>query len=286
MTIDKDEVLAFATFLMGELPKRTGASWARVEIDGFFFNRYLNPKLLSAIELARSNLKEQKTKNVGTEPTISDRETGVSHPYATASALEIGSEYGVRWDYVECAIDHNWPVAFKRSQHHLDYETGVYKVLIYSQLKKEDKFLLKKRYEGFLSHLSSASPIGLLGGANIKSEMSENPRFLQIQSSWPMASSRVFVQVVNEELKAHGSGLLSGGSAETTIREWTVYLLADRCSLSNREAIGLWNEKVADRHAYSMLEESFTSSGEIQFSRDKANLVSRIAHYEEYLLPP
>jgi hypothetical protein len=63
-------------------------------------------------------------------------------------------------------------------------------------------------------------------------------------------------------------------------------LLADRCSLSNREAIGLWNEKVADRHAYSMLEESFTNSGEIQFSRDKANLVSRIAHYERYLLPP
>ena len=72
VTLDKDEVLAFATFLMGELPKRTGASWARVEIDGFFFNRYLNPKLLSAIKLARSNLKEQKTKNVGTEPTISD----------------------------------------------------------------------------------------------------------------------------------------------------------------------------------------------------------------------
>ena len=124
-------------------------------------------------------------------------------------------------------------------------------------------------------------------GANVKSKMLKMPRCLVIRSDPPLASSKLFAQLMDEALKAHKSELIGGASAQTTIREWTVYLLATYCEHSNRNAIQLWNSEIDNRHGcpYNMSEDSVTSPGESQFSRDKSNLETRIKHYRRYLLP-
>ena len=82
------------------------------------------------------------------------------------------------------------------------------------------------------------------------------------------------------------SGQLVGGRHEpwAVIRAWAVYLLVDKCSLTNREAINLTNSRLGDTlGTYTMDTGDLTESGEIHFARDKRQLLERIESYSTIL---
>ena len=142
MTLETAKVLDFANSLMLGCSEEWGASWAQVEIDGFFFNQFLNPGLQSAIRLARLNVVcsesysvsgldvGRESEQVATEPIYSDSSpdqidenplasinSELAHSLATASAKDIDKNFlyaGImsnaplsttgRWHSKECSF--------------------------------------------------------------------------------------------------------------------------------------------------------------------------------------
>jgi len=142
----------------------------------------------------------------------------------------------------------------------------------------------------------------LPGGANIVVKfLDDGPPRLEILSYPPYASPSVFVQVVKEAVTKHKAKLpgTRKHSGITAIREWTVYLLIEKCDLSNKDAINLWNERLSDKFGsqrgtrYNVDGVSFepdpdrhlrrgvsvTLSGESQYSGNKVDLKKRLTHY-------
>ena len=77
-------------------------------------------------------------------------------------------------------------------------------------------------------------------------------------------------------------GRQKGRDARFAIRAWTVALLSDVAGMSRREAIDLWNRRLAPRAlAYQHAPQGVTSSGEIQFQQDYRRLQERIERFTQ-----
>ncbi len=131
---------------------------------------------------------------------------------------------------------------------------------------------------------------GQIGAHVVGKVINEGVARLQIRSYAPYATPNELVNIIKRAMKANQVG--ASANALGAIRTWTAYLLTKECNFSNREAIRLWNERLGEssNYTYAMADlgenqhgVSVTSSGEIQFSREKKALTDRIEHYRKTL---
>ena len=104
----------------------------------------------------------------------------------------------------------------------------------------------------------------------------------------PFPSADKVIKEVNEALKEapkeapKDKALPGSSSVETAIRCWAVHLLNTKCGLTNRKGINLWNSEIGGEIGFPLTMnegDSTASSGEIQFSGDRGELLERIRHY-------
>ena len=116
---------------------------------------------------------------------------------------------------------------------------------------------------------------------------------IEVLSYPPFASEDMFVIAAKEYFDKERDRLTGRGTPEVAIRAWTGYLLTKLVGKSNRQAIALINEVLGKQcGTYAMNQVlgdagghsgGATSSGEIQSSNDRAQLIERIDNYDSWL---
>lgn len=323
-----DDVISFSEQIIFGSKQTWGKFWTQRDIDGFYYNEFMNQTFQLALGEARRNRQGHQ------EPPHPCRwdDTNAQELFITPwgnrgiglpdiDAQFVGSEgpKGFHWDqgkefrdlfegfclnesYLYNTLLHGTPVPFMRLWATADDNHPLpssYRIEIYSSpIGELEKQWIKRAYGDFWGWQRPEPP----AGANIVVNfLSDGPPRIEILSHPPYASPSVFVQVVKEAIIKHRAELpgTRRHSALTTIREWTVYLLTEKCDFGNKDAIKLWNEMLGDKFGnqrgtrYNLDDDSFepdpgrelprsqlvTSSGETQYSGDKADLEKRINFY-------
>ena len=227
------------------------------------------------------------------------------------AGVKIGQDFSVHDHYVMAALLYGTPIPFRRIMIIRDWEwplgltqeTGkwnqripTFTVIISAwPIRPAGETFIEEGYEGFrtefLEYLEKNDPLEALGqgdtGINIRyphPPLQDGPLRITVRPPFPSADK--VIKGVNEALKEARKGvkkaLPGSGSVETAIRCWAGHLLNTKCGLKNKEGIILWNSGIGReiRLSLTMYEgDSTTDSGEIQFSRDRGELLERIRHY-------
>lgn len=327
-----DDIISFSKQIIYGLNTSWGKSWAQREIDGLFYNEYLNDPLQLAF-------KEARLARLGREdPPFPYRWDGPDaqgiffRPWGSEEKgdtwyIDVGGlkqmnrsdiralsesmlkNFAVNPEYVYSAMVHGTPIPFLRFWPRVDIvittegdvKPPTFQLDIYAlPFGTRELTLVKVHYERFcdLAYNLDVGEPKLKDhriGANVEVDLlGEVSARIAVLSHHTYASPGVFAQVVKEAVKEHGSSLPGKARVSTipTVREWVVYMLSVRCSLSNREAITLWNERLGTRldYPYTMDKPdkglrgySVASPGESHFSGDKAELEQRINFYRSTL---
>ncbi len=332
MTATVEDVISFARLILYGSSQEWGKSWTQREIDGFFYNRFLNPPLQAAIRKARRRslghenppypcdwrspeapeLMVEPWGNDGSLDDLGEYFLGGSGPQVAHWKLgmavrELHEPFCLVENYLHCAMVHGTPVPFKRLYAFPEHGPArtLFTVVVYSlPLGPPEREEIRLRYEYFWawvvghrnrsrlpSHEASAITISL---------NDDGPLRLEIRSDASYVSSSLFPKIIGEATKKFKSELGGSSSIESTVRTWGVYLLALECVPTNRTAIKMWNDAFGDelQMRYNFEEDpserqfdrqilrgsSVTTTGESHFSSDKANLESRIKHYQAAVL--
>lgn len=312
-----EDVISFARLILYGSEQSWGRSWHQREIDGLFYNHFLNPDFQTTIQGARIRSFGQEDAPYPCQWNSESAESEFVQPWGANGSLddldeyfiggnerqvalwnvgsavnEISQHFGLQEIYLICSLVHGSPVPFKRLYAFGDYNPPVsFRVQVYAlPFHSGERNWVEWLYEDFRRWASGfAEKFGseitglenLQSGANVRADMRQNPPHLEVVAHPPFVSPKIFIQLIQEAVARHKSKIVGSASTGTVIREWTIYLLSTYCGLNNRKAISLWNESFGEAKdlQYNMANNSVTNTGEQQFSRDKARLENRIEHY-------
>ena len=358
MNTTVEDILSFARLILFGQNQEWGADWTQVEVDGFFFNQFLNQPLQDSLREARGILFQTEDPPfpcqwndvdankklirpwggngdfvsgppppqyytlttptpqdtiIPSTPPPQDAPPAFSLPgdplmnKAFAAGVKIGQDFSVHDHYVMAALLYGTPIPFRRLMIIRDWEwplgltqeTGkwnqripTFTVIISAwPIQPAGLRFIEEGYEGFrkefLEYLEKNGPLEGLGqgdtGINISHRLLQGGP-LRITVRPPFPSADKVIKEVNEARKeARKDKALPGSSSvETAIRCWAVHLLNTKCGLENREGINLWNSEIGGEIGFPLTMnegDSTASSGEIQFSGDRGELLERIRHY-------
>ena len=297
-------------------------------MDALFYYRFLNIGFLEALRSVREHFlnrgdppypcqwddaKSSETfgRPWGNGPErraeLSLKHEGPDGESITVSIIlnQLATTFSIDLMYLRSAFLHGTPVIFQNLYIELPAEEfgipissesdpPLFKIVIYrSSLSPEDETFIDGIYRIFLGKLSDVQA----GAQIIPRVFEETIPSLEFSVCPPyFASPKVLIEVIKEALAKCKSILPPARktSFDPTVRVWTVYLLTQKCGLTNRQAIFMWNDRLGNKynHPYTIEEgtptgprggKSSTSIGESQFSRDKSILEQRIHHYEAIL---
>ena len=314
------EVISFARLILYGSEQSWGGSWHQLEIDGFFYNRFLNAGLETAIREARIHSFGQEDAPYPCQWDSESAESEFVQPWGANGSLDdldeyflggnerqvalwncgsavtqISQRFGLQEKYLICSLVYGSPVPFKRLYAFDEYKNPAsFRVEIYAlPFGSGERDWVEWLYEDFRSWATrfaenrGSDIMGLenwQAGANVRVELRQDPPHLEVIASPPLVSPKIFIRIIQDAIASHKTDIPGSTSTDTVIREWTVYLLSTHGGLKNREAIRRWNKELGDPRnlAYNM-SDKVTNTGEQQFSRDKARLEERIEHYRTEL---
>jgi hypothetical protein len=311
VSFSSDEILSFATDIAYALSRPWGKSWTPREVDGCFYYHFHNPKFQRALRNVRQRHLGQE------EPPWSSRILEVifaRYGYHPARTLDerleldyIAEEFGVDNRYLPVTYLTGQPVPFCRyaTKFHSDQDNvPILRLDIFSRsIGNDDWNLIRRAYSRSLEILESEK---LRAGIDQLVARSEPGRLylkrqfidqavphIEVLSYPPFASQGIFISAAQEYFDKEKDRLTGRGTAKVAIRAWTGYLLTKLVGKTNRQAIALTNEVLGKQcGTYTMNDvlgqtrghtAGVTSSGEIQFSNDMAQLVERIDNYDKWL---
>ena len=248
-----DEIISFSEQLIYGSKQSWGKSWTQREIDGFFYNRFLNPSLQAAIEYAQvyllggdappypcqwNNPDAEKSfvrpwgKNGSLGGVYQDRFPGgpgplTAHSKVIPAVARLQQEFCLPEDYLQCTLVHGTPVPFKRFNAYPQYgRPPFFRVIIYGfPFRRAEQDSIKLSYTDFWQWVKRFSDRGRpetinLGafsvGRNVTSTFYEaGPCRLEVRSDPPYASPSTLVEVLKEAVHGHERNLVgsSVGSA-------------------------------------------------------------------------
>ena len=290
-------------------------AWSQREIDGFFYNRFLNGPLNLALTEARRirmGCEDPPYPCQWNDPIAQNLFFG---PWGNGSLLRFDGPdqwqsllegFAIDPAYLYNSLVHGSPIPFIRAWPRWnlvpqDHPPPPFRLEVYAlPFGERERRFIKVVYENFRELMFWEPRFGprledRRTGANVVANFrSDGPFRLEIISNTPYASPAVFVQIAKEATEEYRSKLpgKSNRSGIPTLREWVVYLLTEQCDLSNRDAIKQWNSMMGNhlKQTYTMDDtdsklrgHSVGSPGEAQFSGDKSNLERRIDHYRSTL---
>lgn len=316
MSYSSDEILSFATQIAYVLRQPWGESWTTREVDGCFYYQFHNDKLYGALENIRHRHFGQKAPpwpgrydSRDLPPIVIRASLGIPPVRSLPELWEIdyaAEQFQVDVRYLRVAYLTGMPVPFCRyvAKMHTDQNHApVIKLDIFSRrVSNNDWILIERIYQRYLAQLekeelktwvdhaqSEPSRLQDLRGRLVE----EGVPHIEILSYPPFASNSSFVRAVKEYFDKEKDRLTGRGTPEVAIRAWTGYLLTTLIEKSNRQAIMLINEVLGEQcGTYAMnqvLRDTWghsggvTSSGEIQFSNDRTQLIERIHNYDSWL---
>ena len=312
-----EEVILFAKLILYGSEQTWSGAWTQREIDGFFYNQFLNDALQTAIREARLHSFGQEDAPYPCQWDSESAESEFVQPWGGIGSLddlneyfiggnerqvalwnvgsavnEIADRFGLQEKYLICSLVHGSPVPFRRLYAFGDYRSPVsFRVHIYAlPFHSSERNWVESLYEDFRSWVRGFSEKHgpeLMGmenwraGANVQIDIKMDPLHIDVISSPPLVSPRILISLIQEAIALHKTEISGSTSTDTVIREWAVYLLSTLCGLKNREAIRHWNKELGDSRnlAYNMPDE-VTNTGEQLFSREKAKLENRIERYQ------
>ncbi|MFQ6026810.1 MAG: hypothetical protein ACE5Q6_04760 [Dehalococcoidia bacterium] len=339
-----DNVLSFALMILYGCQQSYAKFWTQREIDGFFFNQFLNPELQQELRRQRRMIfgqeasllpcrwDEPNARSILMPPWGDQRDVLQEHFYRRGQNPETGKriiadpvaesvlrKYGVRRDYFVAALLHDTPVTFQGVFSRPEYgpvtdptfvgmnteePTPYFRIGIYGgPLNKMVRDFIMSQYQTvflqkFLRDIQKeVSPakfeLWTQPGSTVRARFVElGLPCLEILSLPPFASATALLQTAKNAFHEYNSKLPGSKSVKPAIRVWAAYLLAEKCGLTNIEAIRIWNDQLGDEHripytldasSLGMRGERVTTSGESHFSGQKSDLIARIDHYREVL---
>ena len=317
MSFSSDEILIFATQIAFALSQPWGKNWTPREIDGCFYNHYLNPKIQEALRnIRRRHLGQEGPPWPGRFDSQDlpgeVRLASLGHyPLRTVEMLDLeymAEQFGVNVLFFQVSYLTGMPIPFCRYaiKIHTDYLAApIFRLDIFSRrILDRDWSSIGRAYSRWLEVLASEEHKPRVDSAVARVErgllhdlrkqfVKQGVPHLELLAYPPFASPNVFVLTAKEHFEKEKKHLTGRGTPEVAIRAWTSYLLTKLVGTTNREAIAQINEVIGQQcGTYAMNEilggtgghsGGATSSGEIQFSNDKTELMERISNYDTWL---
>ena len=308
-----EDILSFSKMVSYGLSCTFGKAWTTREMDGLFYNQFLNPKLQYALRNIRQRYIRQAEPPYPWQWDSEAPRKEVVFPGRGDGALlvtperidfwELSEQFGVDLQYFENAYFYGTPVPFCRyamKSHLNERGTSIFRLDIFSsKVANFDWDFIGREYDRWIElpriGRTKVDTIVVIRGergplVNIQGEFEdEGVPHLEILSCPPYASMKAFVLVAKEFFSKQKSGLPGKGKAKLAIRVWTGYLLTEYAGLNHRQAIQETNKHLGQQCGKYNMDEvlegtggssgGVTSSGEIQFSGNRAELEKRIADY-------
>lgn len=317
MSFSLDEILSFATQIACARLQPWGKGWTTREIDGCFYYHFHNLKFNEALRnVRRCHLGQEEppwpvrfdSQDLPWKLILASLGIRAMTLYDKLALDDIAERFGVDAGWLPATYLTGMPVPFCRYAikiHTDNLATPIFRLDIFSRrVVHTDWSSIRQKYSIWLEvmelekHKASVDYIVAQGERGRLHDvrghfMEQGVPHVEILSYPPFASTRLFESAAKEYFDKEKVRLTGGGSTDVAIRAWTAYLLTELVGTTNRQAIAQTNEVLGQQCGTYAMNETLegaeghgggvTSSGEIQFSRDKADLKERINYYDMWL---
>ena len=306
-----DTILSFADVVVHGYEQYWGRKWTTREIDGLFYNEFLNESFQEGLRQLR---KEHFGQEAPPQPCRWDgpgADKVLIPPFGNAkdeiydgNAPVLGrlagmvDEYCIPYAYAHGAVLHGTPAAFERVNTYWGTTWSeeqsweeLFVVDLYDRrATKPDWNRVIELYEKFLLGSKLRRQDSETMGARVDGAVtSDGVPAIKIRAWFPFGSPKAFLQHCKDALNAKKDQLPVPGESRRghQILAWTVYLLNTLCGMGNQAAILMGNNHLGGHlRSYNMPSkgaklrgDSVTTRGEEQYAGDKAEIKMRIEHY-------